>query len=81
MSKFIRQLEAAWAANDSLLCVGIDPDLARIPAVLKDKPHAILEFGRAIVGLVQATQADTPIGRERLVGHAPGAAGFARSRC
>ena len=49
MSKFIRQLEAAWAANDSLLCVGIDPDLARIPAVLKDKPHAILEFGRAIV--------------------------------
>ena len=49
MSKFIRQLEAAWAANDSLLCVGIDPDLARIPAVVKDKPHAILEFGRAIV--------------------------------
>ena len=49
MSKFIRQLDAAWAANDSLLCVGIDPDLARIPAVLKDKPHAILEFGRAIV--------------------------------
>ena len=49
MSKFIRQLDAAWAANDSLLCVGIDPDLARFPSALKDKPRAILEFGRAIV--------------------------------
>ncbi len=49
MSKFICQLDAAWAANDSLLCVGIDPDLARFPSILKDKPRAILEFGRAIV--------------------------------
>ena len=49
MSKFIRQLDAAWAANDSLLCVGIDPDLARFPSALKDQPRALLEFGRAIV--------------------------------
>jgi orotidine-5'-phosphate decarboxylase len=49
MSKFITQLQAAWQANNSLLCVGIDPDLARFPRLLQGKPDAILQFGRAIV--------------------------------
>jgi len=49
MANFITQLQAAWQANDSLLCVGIDPDLARLPKQLAGRPGAILEFGKAIV--------------------------------
>jgi orotidine-5'-phosphate decarboxylase len=49
MTTFIRKLEAAWRANDSLLCVGLDPDLKRFPAHLAGRPRAIAEFCRAIV--------------------------------
>jgi orotidine-5'-phosphate decarboxylase len=49
MANFIQQLQAAWKANNSLLCVGIDPDVARLPRQLASKPDAILQFGRAIV--------------------------------
>ncbi len=46
---FNAKLAAAWAANDSLLCVGIDPDIKRFPKHLAGRPGAILEFGKAIV--------------------------------
>ena len=41
---FIQSLAAAWQKNNSLLCVGLDPDPARFPAHLKDKPDAIFRF-------------------------------------
>ena len=46
MTTFIRKLEAAWQANNSLLCVGLDPDLKRFPAhlVLGDRA----QFGRRL---------------------------------
>lgn len=46
---FIDQLNAAWATNDSLLCVGLDPDLARLPPALRDEPDGIYRFCKAIV--------------------------------
>ncbi len=46
---FIDKLTAAWAANQSLLCVGLDPDTAKFPAHLKDAPDAISQFCRAII--------------------------------
>ena len=46
---FINKLSAAWASNDSLLCVGLDPDLARIPAHLQHQPDAIFTFCKAII--------------------------------
>ncbi|MDR1424746.1 MAG: orotidine-5'-phosphate decarboxylase [Azoarcus sp.] len=46
---FRMMLRAAWQERASLLCVGLDPDPARFPAVLKDEPQAIFEFCRAIV--------------------------------
>ncbi|WP_417068391.1 orotidine-5'-phosphate decarboxylase [Niveibacterium terrae] len=46
---FSSKLAAAWQANDSLLCVGLDPDRAKFPAHLKDRPDAVFEFCRAIV--------------------------------
>ncbi len=46
---FIDKLSAAWKAHDSLLCVGLDPDLARLPAPLQGRPDAIFEFCKAII--------------------------------
>jgi orotidine-5'-phosphate decarboxylase len=46
---FIDKLTAAWARNDSLLCVGLDPDVARFPAHLRDRPDGIVEFCKAII--------------------------------
>ena len=46
---FIHRLKQAWAAQHSLLCVGLDPDPARLPAHLGASKHPIFEFGRAIV--------------------------------
>jgi orotidine-5'-phosphate decarboxylase len=46
---FVTSLQAAWARNDSLLCVGLDPDPAKFPAHLQGRAEAILEFCRAIV--------------------------------
>ena len=45
---FIANLNAAWAKNDSLLCVGLDPDPAKFPAHLKNRPDAIFEFCKSI---------------------------------
>ncbi|MFO1405682.1 MAG: orotidine-5'-phosphate decarboxylase [Azonexus sp.] len=46
---FTAQLAAAWERNDSLLCVGLDPDPAKFPAHLRGRDDAILEFCAAIV--------------------------------
>lgn len=46
---FIDKLSAAWTRNDSLLCVGLDPDLARFPAQLAGQPDAIVRFCKAII--------------------------------
>ena len=45
---FINKLNAAWSGNRSLLCVGLDPDLSRLPAGLQDA-HGIVTFCKAIV--------------------------------
>ena len=49
MKTFNQKLEAAWHGNNSLLCVGLDPDLKRFPEHLGGRPGAIAEFCRAIV--------------------------------
>lgn len=46
---FIEMLQAAWQKNDSLLCVGLDPDPMKFPTHLQGQPEAIFEFCRAIV--------------------------------
>jgi orotidine-5'-phosphate decarboxylase len=46
---FIDKLGAAWASNNSLLCVGLDPDIAKFPAHLRQEPDAIYRFCTAIV--------------------------------
>lgn len=46
---FIAKLRTAWAASHSLLCVGLDPDPARLPTMLRKQPQAIFEFNKAII--------------------------------
>ncbi len=46
---FIEKLSAAWASNDSLLCVGLDPDVSKFPAELAQQPDAIVTFCKAII--------------------------------
>lgn len=46
---FIQKLQAAWKTNDSLACVGLDPELSRFPSVFAKTPDSIFEFNRAIV--------------------------------
>lgn len=49
LSKFTEQLARAWQRSNSMLCVGLDPDLAKIPASLRNDPKAIYRFCEAIV--------------------------------
>jgi orotidine-5'-phosphate decarboxylase len=46
---FIDKLAAASGRHDSLLCVGLDPDLAKFPAELQGKSDAIFSFCKAII--------------------------------
>lgn len=45
---FTEKLSAAWVRNDSLLCVGFDPDVSKFPQELANKPDGILAFCKAI---------------------------------
>ena len=47
--KFISKLEARWAFSNSLLCVGLDPQLDRIPERFKKQNSPYLDFCIAIV--------------------------------
>jgi orotidine-5'-phosphate decarboxylase len=46
---FTTRLSDAWKRNDSLLCVGLDPDPARFPGAMKGRTDRIFDFCRAIV--------------------------------
>ncbi len=46
---FINRIEAAQRANNSLLCVGLDPEPEKFPAHLHNHPDAVFEFNRAII--------------------------------
>jgi orotidine-5'-phosphate decarboxylase len=47
--KFSERLDRAHAAADSLVCVGLDPDLARLPEDLRSDREPLLAFNRRIV--------------------------------
>ena len=46
---FTQKLAAAWRRNDSLLCVGLDPDVKRLPAHLQQQPDGIFTFCKQII--------------------------------
>ncbi len=46
---FAARLELAVATSGSLVCVGLDPDLARLPREFAGAPEALLAFNRRII--------------------------------
>ena len=46
---FTTKLANAIRQHDSLLCVGLDPDISRFPGVLQGRSDAVFEFCRAII--------------------------------
>lgn len=49
MSRFLSRLEAAWARSDSLVCIGLDPEVERFPSAIAAGASPIFEFNKAIV--------------------------------
>jgi orotidine-5'-phosphate decarboxylase len=49
MSAFITQLEQAWATNNSLVCVGLDPEIERLPPSIAEEASPIFQFNKAII--------------------------------
>jgi len=48
MSAFIEQLERSWSSSDSLVCVGLDPEIERFPP-LAEQGSPIFQFNKAII--------------------------------
>lgn len=46
---FLSKLDAASRARDSLLCINLDPEPARMPEILGHGPQAVLRFNRRII--------------------------------
>ena len=49
MSGFIARLGKAWDKNDSLLCIGLDPEIERFPGHIAAVASPIFQFNRAII--------------------------------
>ena len=49
MTTFIEKLNAAWQKSRSLVCVGLDPEIEKLPARFRDRPDGIFAFHKAIV--------------------------------
>ncbi len=46
---FMEQLKQAWQKNQSLVCVGLDPDLKKMPECVKQEKYPIFAFNKAII--------------------------------
>jgi orotidine-5'-phosphate decarboxylase len=46
---FMQSLAAAWQRNQSLVCVGLDPDLSKLPKHLARERAGVAEFCKSIV--------------------------------
>jgi len=49
MSGFVRRLAQAWETNDSLLCIGLDPEIERFPKHILAEASPIFHFNKAII--------------------------------
>ena len=46
---FMEMLAGAWKSGNSLVCVGLDPDIAKIPQFLREKEHPLFQFNKGII--------------------------------
>lgn len=49
MGEFLNKLESAALRNDSMLCLGLDPDPAHLPAGIPYSRDGVIEFNRLII--------------------------------
>jgi orotidine-5'-phosphate decarboxylase len=49
MTPFTQQLGRIWEKHDSLVCVGLDPEIERFPAHIRAEASPIFQFNRAII--------------------------------
>jgi len=49
MSAFIDKLTASWERSNSLVCVGLDPEIERLPRDIAMQPSPIFQFNKAII--------------------------------
>lgn len=49
VSGFVQKLASAWRTRDSMVCVGLDPELHRLPAALHSSSTPYFDFCQAIV--------------------------------
>ena len=47
--QFIEKLRASWKHSDSLVCVGLDPDVSRFPPHLGKTAESVFTFNKAII--------------------------------
>ncbi|MDD5728074.1 MAG: orotidine-5'-phosphate decarboxylase [Victivallales bacterium] len=46
---FYKKLDNIWRGNNSMVCVGLDPDLKKIPEWVKNSEFPIFEFNKQII--------------------------------
>ncbi len=46
---FMEQLKTAWRKNNSLVCVGLDPDLKKMPQCVMTEKYPVFAFNKAII--------------------------------
>lgn len=46
---FYGRLNGAWASSESNLCVGLDPDVNKLPGTFATRPNGVAEFCKAII--------------------------------
>ena len=46
---FMEKIRQAWVKNNSLVCVGLDPDIKKLPACLKGTEYPVFEFNKALI--------------------------------
>jgi hypothetical protein len=50
------KLEAAWQSGDTMLCVGLDPDLSLMP-----EGYGAADVARFNIAIIEATSSSVPI--------------------
>jgi orotidine-5'-phosphate decarboxylase len=46
---FYTKLNKAWEKSNSLVCIGLDPDLKNLPSILKSEKDPIFAFNKSII--------------------------------
>ena len=54
---FIERCQSAWQQQDSLLCVGLDPELSKLPTALTGAGTTLDQVRAFCIGVVDATAA------------------------